>query len=483
MHISSLPSKYGIGALGKEAFNFIDFLKRAGQSYWQVLPVCPTGFGDSPYQSFSTFAGNPYFIDLEILCEQGLLAEEECSSRFWGCDTLSVDFSAVYTSRFDVLRTAYERFRKLPADDFDLFCENESSWLDGYALFMALKDKLGGSWLDWDMELKSRSASAVARAKTELKDDIEFYKFLQYQFFTQWKKVKSYANENGIEIIGDLPIYVSADSADVWSSPDMFMLDEEFTPIEVAGCPPDGFAPDGQLWGNPIYDWEKMKADGYSWWVERMRHAAELFDVVRIDHFRGFEAYYCIPYGEPTAVNGQWRKGPGIELFDTINEKLGRQKIIVEDLGFLTQEVRDLVAQTGYPGMKILQFAFDPNGDSEYLPHNYDRNCVVYTGTHDNNTIRGWCDEISAQDFAFAKEYLRFNADEGYNWSMMKAALASVADTAIVTMQDLLGLGSRARMNTPATSQGNWTWRAKKGDCNSILADKVYKYVKTYRRV
>lgn len=338
MHISSLPSKYGIGTFGKEAFNFIDFLKRAGQSYWQVLPLCPTGFGDSPYQSFSTFAGNPYFIDLEILTEQGLLTEAECSEPFWGCDTLSVDFDAVFKSRFKILRTAYGRFlEKIPAD-FAEFCEEEKFWLDGYALFMALKDKLGGSWQDWDFDLKSRVPSAVGRAENELNGEIKFYKFLQYQFFTQWKKVKKYANENGIEIIGDLPIYVSADSADVWSSPEMFMLDEDFCPIEVAGCPPDGFAPDGQLWGNPIYNWEKMKADGFSWWVERMRHSSKIFDVVRIDHFRGFEAYYCIPYGEPTAVNGQWRKGPGIELFDTINSKLGRRNIIVEDLGFLTQE-------------------------------------------------------------------------------------------------------------------------------------------------
>lgn len=482
MHISSLPSRYGIGTFGKEAFNFIDFLKRAGQSYWQVLPMGPTGFGDSPYQSFSTFAGNPYFIDLEILTEQRLLTEDECAAEFWGCDALSVDFEAVYNARFKILRIAHERFLENIPVDFDKFCENEKFWLDGYALFMALKDKFGGSWQDWDQKLKFRIPSAVEKAENELRNEILFYKFLQYEFSSQWQKVKSHANENGIKIIGDLPIYVSADSADVWSSPEMFMLDEEFNPIEVAGCPPDGFAPDGQLWGNPIYNWEKLKADEYGWWVERMHHASKIFDIVRIDHFRGFEAYYCIPHGDPTAVNGQWRKGPGIELFNTINNKLGRREIIVEDLGFLTQEVHDLVAQTGYPGMKILQFAFDPNGDSEYLPHNYNRNCVVYTGTHDNDTIRGWCDTADEREVNFAKEYLRLDADEGYNWGMMKAAWASVADTAIVTMQDLLGLGSRGRMNTPATPCNNWRWRAKRGDFNGILADKINKYVKIYRR-
>ena len=390
MPISSLPSPYGIGTMGKAARRFVDFLKKGGQTYWQILPICPTSCGDSPYQSFSSFAGNPYYIDLEILCKDKLLNKKECESFDWGGSERYVDYGTMYASRYALLRKAYTRFVKdIPQEYWD-FCEEQKDWLEDYALFMTLKDANEGmSWANWSKELKDRQWDAINAAKEQYAENLNFYKMLQYLFFKQWKELKAYANENGIRIIGDVPIYVAGDSADVWANPEQFYLDEERNPIEVAGCPPDAFSADGQLWGNPLFRWDVMKNDGYAWWTKRISAMAKLYDIVRIDHFRGFDSYYAIPAKDDTARNGQWRQGPGMDLFRTLEEKLGKLPIIVEDLGYLTPSVYQLLEDSGFPGMKVLQFAFDSREGNEYLPHRYPKNCVVYTGTHDNDTIMG----------------------------------------------------------------------------------------------
>ena len=483
MHITSLPSRYGIGTMGKEAKRFVNFLEESGQTYWQILPVCPTSYGDSPYQSFSSFAGNPYLIDLELLCEDGLLTEEECGSYFWGKTEAEVDFGVLYENRYALLRKAYARFLNKTPKDFSAFCDKEKDWLSDYAMFMALKEANGGvSWFEWKKEQKFREKDAMEKAAEEYREEIGFYQMLQYLFFKQWRRLKAYANKKGILIIGDVPIYVAGDSADVWANPDQFYLDQELNPIEVAGCPPDAFSEDGQLWGNPLFRWDVMKEDGYRWWTKRIQAMAKLYDVVRIDHFRGFDSYYAIPAADTTARNGEWKKGPGMDLFRTLEEKLGKLPIIVEDLGFLTPSVRKLLKDSGFPGMKVLQFAFDTREESDYLPHNYEKNCVVYTGTHDNDTVLGWMRTAPKDCVSFAKKYLKLTRKEGYHWGMMRGAWASVSDLAIVPMQDILGLGSRARMNTPATLGCNWKWRAEKKDINRKLAKKVKKYMKLYKR-
>lgn len=484
MHISSLPSPYGIGTMGKEARKFVDFLVKSAQTYWQVLPVGPTSYGDSPYQSFSAFAGNPYFIDLDTLVKERLLTREECDSYSWGRKEQAVDYGLLYENRYDLLRKAFSRFQKKLPEDYETFCEKQSHWLSDYTLFMALKDKNGGAeWSKWEPDLKHRRAEALKEARKELAGDIRFYEMLQYIFFKQWANLKAYANERGIRIIGDTPIYVAGDSADVWANPSQFCLDKELNPTSVAGCPPDAFSDDGQLWGNPLFHWEEMKKDGYSWWIQRIGHTAKLFDVVRIDHFRGFDSFYAIPYGEATAKNGEWKKGPGMDLFHAVRHALGHVEIIVEDLGYLTDSVKQLVADSGFPGMKLLQFAFDSREDGDYLPHNYKNHCVVYTGTHDNDTIIGWMRTAPKASVKFAKEYLRLDKEEGYHWGMMKAAWASVGDLAIVTMQDVLGLGSQGRMNTPSTLGGNWIWRMKKDSLNGNLAGKIRSNMQLYGRM
>jgi 4-alpha-glucanotransferase len=484
MPISSLPSPYGIGTMGKSARKFIDFLEKAGQKYWQILPICQTSYGDSPYQSFSSFAGNPYFIDLEYLCKEKLLTKKECESYPWGDNPSYVDYGTMYQSRYALLRKAYKRFRKAIPEDYDAFCENEKEWLEEYALFMAIKDANGGvSWLKWEADLKRRNETALAKARETYADDIDFYRMLQYLFFKQWRQLKAYANDKGIEIIGDVPIYVAMDSADVWANPTQFYLDRNLNPIEVAGCPPDAFAEDGQLWGNPLFRWDVMKKDGFTWWTKRVKAVASLYDIVRIDHFRGFDSYYAIPAKDDTARNGKWKKGPGIALFKALEKNLGKLPIIAEDLGFLTPSVHKLLKDSGFPGMKVIQFAFDTREDSDYLPHNYPTNCVVYTGTHDNDTVMGWMETAPKQSVKFAKEYLNLTQEEGYNWGMMRAAWSSVADLAIVPMQDIIGLGSEARINIPSTLGNNWKWRATEDQINSALAKKVYKYVKMYGRV
>jgi 4-alpha-glucanotransferase len=484
MPISSLPSPYGIGTMGKAAKKFVDFLREAGQKYWQILPICQTSYGDSPYQSFSSFAGNPYFIDLEYLCRDRLLKKSECESYDWGQNAQYVDYGTMYVSRYALLKKAYARFVRHTPSDYDAFCENERAWLDDYALFMAIKDANGGvAWSKWDEPLKRRSREAVAEAQKKYAEDINFYKMLQYLFFRQWTKLKAYANENHIDIIGDVPIYVAMDSADVWANPEMFYLDENLNPIEVAGCPPDAFSADGQLWGNPLFRWDKMKADGYTWWTNRIRAVSSLYDIVRIDHFRGFDSYYAIPAADDTARNGQWREGPGMDLFRTLEKNLGKLPIIAEDLGFLTPSVHQLLKDSGFPGMKVIQFAFDSREDSDYLPHNYPTNCVVYTGTHDNDTTLGWMKSAPKASVKFAKKYLNLTRKEGYNWGMMRAAWSSVANMAIVPMQDLIGLGSEARINTPSTIGDNWKWRATKRQISHSLAKRLLSCMQMYARV
>ena len=484
MPISSLPSPYGIGTMGKAARKFVDFLVKGGQKYWQILPICPTSYGDSPYQSFSSFAGNPYFIDLEYLCKDKLLTRKECESFAWGGNEKYVDYGIMYESRYALLKKAFVRFQKKLPDDFADFCEKEKEWLDEYTLFMALKDANdGNAWGEWDKDLRIRKPEALDKARVDYAENIEFYKMLQYLFFKQWRQLKAYSNENGIEIIGDVPIYVASDSADVWANPKQFYLDENLNPIEVAGCPPDAFSADGQLWGNPLFRWDVMKKDDYAWWTKRIQAMAQLYDIIRIDHFRGFDSYYAIPAKDKTAKNGKWKEGPGMDLFHSLEKKLGKLPIIVEDLGFLTPSVIKLLKDSGFPGMKVIQFAFDSREGSDYLPHTYIQHCVVYTGTHDNDTAMGWMKTAPKASVKFAKEYLNLTKEEGYNWGLMRGAWSSVADMAIVPMQDLIGLGSEARINTPSTLGENWKWRATDDQITNSLAKKLYKYMEMYGRV
>ncbi len=483
MHISSLPGNTGIGTLGKEAYKFVDFLAKSGQTYWQVLPLCPTGFGDSPYQSFSTFAGNPYYIDFDLLFERGLLEKEDYSEIDWGSNEEKIDFDKIFENRFNVLEKAYKNFS--PDKLFLDFCEENNYWLDDFALYMALKDENNGvSWDNWDNKLITRDKKTIELAKERLCYKIEFYKTVQYYFFFQWQNLKDYANKNGIKIIGDIPIYVAGDSADVWANPKQFLLDENCQPTEVAGCPPDAFSDEGQLWGNPLYNWEYMKKDGYSWWKKRIEHLCKMCDVIRIDHFRGFESYYCIPADSKTAKIGEWRKGPGIEFFREIERDLGKKEIIAEDLGYLTADVKKMLKQSKYPGMKVLQFAFDTDEENDYLLHNFTKNSVAYTGTHDNDTIIGFMTKTAPRKTRKrAREYLRLTRKEGYNWGMMKAIWSSNSNTAIVTMQDLLGLGNDARMNYPSTTENNWQWRAKPDYINDELTEKLLYYTALYQRL
>lgn len=485
MPIYSLPSPYGMGTLGRAVREFVDFLRQAGQSCWQLLPVGQTGYGDSPYQSFSSFAGNPYFIDLDQLAQEGLLEPEEFQNLDWGSDPERVDYALQYRQRYPILRTACRRLLARKDPDYRAFCQENAFWLEDYALYMALKEKNGNkSWFEWPEGERLRRPEVIEAAKQELKENVDFWMCVQFLFFRQWAALKDYANRRGISIIGDVPIYVAGDSADVWADPQEFQLDGEGRPIEVAGCPPDAFTEDGQLWGNPLFDWEGMKKDGYRWWLRRIAFQFRLYDTLRIDHFRGFESYYAIPYGEKTARNGRWRPGPGIDFFRTVNRELGERDIIAEDLGFLTEEVHQLLRDTGYPGMKILEFAFGSREEgSDYLPHCYGKHCVVYPGTHDNDTIQGWMNTAPAKDVTFAKEYLRLRKSEGYHWGMMRGAWASPADLAVVQLQDVLGLGSEARMNTPSTLGGNWQWRVKPGACDLKLARKLRRDMKVYQRL
>lgn len=483
MPISSIPSRFGIGGFSKEAYAFVDFLAEAGQSLWQILPLGPTGYGDSPYQSFSTFAGNPYYIDLEALIAQGLLTEEECESVDYGTNPNYVDYEKIYFSRFKLLRKAFERSGIEEDEDFQKFVEEQKDWLKDYALYMAIKDSLGGiAWISWDEDIRLRKPQAMESYGKKLKKEVDFYCYQQYLFFTQWYALKAYANKKGIEIVGDIPIYVAFDGADAWANPELFQLDEENVPVAVAGCPPDAFSATGQLWGNPLYKWDYHEKTGFAWWIRRMAHCFALYDVVRIDHFRGFDEYWAIPYGDETAEFGRWEKGPGYALFEAMKKALGNRPVIAEDLGFLTPSVLKLVKKTGYPGMKILQFAFDSREESDYLPHNYPTNCVVYTGTHDNDTVNGWIPAMSRRDLAFAKKYIGVKRKEDICKSLVRMALASVADTAIIPIQDYLELGSEARINTPSTLGDNWKWRVSADACTKELAAHMDELAHIYGR-
>lgn len=482
--VSSIPSAYGIGAFSKEAYEFVDFLKESGQTYWQILPLGPTGYGDSPYQSFSTFAGNPYYIDLEKLIQAGFLTREQCQDYDWGESENYVDYEKIYLSRFKVLKKVFEKSEIENNDAFCTFVKENDFWLADYALYMAVKDSFQGrSWSEWDEDIRLRRPEAIEKYSSQLKEQILFYEFQQYLFADQWMQLKKYANERGIHIIGDIPIYVAFDSADTWANPELFQFDENCMPTGVAGCPPDSFSATGQLWGNPLYRWEYHRETGYAWWMQRISYCYKLYDVVRIDHFRGFDEYYNIPFGDTTAQFGKWEKGPGYDLFRVMKEKLGDKAVIAEDLGFLTPSVIELVKKTGYPGMKILQFAFDSREESDYLPHNYSSNSVVYTGTHDNDTTMGWYQTVGEHDRSFAKKYLNIKDDEDMVWNFIRAAIASVSDIAIIPMQDYLSLGSEARINIPSTLGNNWKWRMIKGQTDKELAEKICKMCKLYGRV
>ena len=479
MHLSSLPSPYGIGSMGKPAREFIDFLKAAGQGYWQLLPICPTSYGDSPYQSFSTYAGNPYFIDLELLEADGLLEWQEYGEVDWESAPDRVNYGVLYEKRYPILRKAAERFLTRIPSDYPEFCEKNDYWLGDYARFMAMKHAHGGApWQEWE---------ALSAEEIELRyaEEIRFWKVLQYLFFRQWKELRAYANEQGIRLIGDLPIYVSLDSVDVWAHPELFQLDENRNPKEVAGCPPDGFSADGQLWGNPLFDWKYMERNDYDWWVRRIQYLCKVYDILRIDHFRGFDSYYAILYGNTTARGGRWKQGPGIALFRAVEEQIGPQRIIAEDLGYLTESVHQLLKDSGFPGMKVLEFAFDDSENSDYLPHKYQENCIVYTGTHDNETLVGWYENMNRRNKSFAREYMgcRHTPKKEMHWEFIRLAMASPAKLAVIPVQDYLGLGAEARINEPSTLGKNWKWRLLPGEITGDVLKQCRRMAKLYGRL
>lgn len=472
MHIASLPSPYGIGTLGKQAYEFVDFLKQAGQCYWQVLPLTTTSYGDSPYQSFSVFAGNPYFIDLDQLVAEGLLTNEELAPYREVGDATRVDYGWLYEWRYDVLSRAFARFDCDHNPDFSRFCAENAFWLEGYCLFMVIKKHFGGgSFQAWPDPVRNREAAALEPFATD-QYQLGFHRFLQYQFSRQFDALKRYANEQGVNLIGDIPIYVAEDSADVWCNSELFLLDENNRLVELAGCPPDAFSDDGQAWGNPIYDWDRMRQEGYGWWIKRVQYVMQQYQLVRIDHFRGFAGYFSYPAGK-MPKDGHWNEGPGMELFHALRQALPEMNVIAEDLGFLDEPVHRLLSETGFPGMKVLQFAFDSREQSNYLPHYYTSNCVVYTGTHDNDTVAGWYDTGKPEDVAAAGDYFGVSKKEEYPWAFIRGAWASVADLAIAPMQDFLGLDSVARMNTPATLGGNWAWRMSSSVDLSAIAPSI----------
>ncbi len=489
LSVSSLPGRFGIGCFSKSAYDFVDWLKEAGQTYWQILPLGPTSYGDSPYQSFSTFAGNPYYISLDELIEEGVLTEKECKSADFGKKADDIDYEKVYKKRYPLLRKAYERSNISENADYVRFVEENRWWLADYALFMAVKDRFQGApWTEWAEDIRLRWANAMDYYRRELYYDIEFQQYLQYKFFSQWRRLKAYANERGIRIIGDIPIYVAMDSADTWAHPELFQLDENNVPTAVAGCPPDGFSADGQLWGNPLYRWDYHKNTGYDWWMSRLWYCFQMYDVVRIDHFRGFDEYYSIPFGAENAKDGHWEKGPGIGLFRCMEQRLGRHQVIAEDLGYVTDSVRELVRESGFPGMKVLEFAFDSRDSgsaNDYLPHNYIENSVAYTGTHDNETITGWFKSITKEERQMARDYLcdqHTPAKELYQ-SFIALVMRSSSRMCIVPMQDYMGLDNRCRMNQPSTLGKNWKWRLVKGDLSEELKEEILAVTKRYGRM
>ena len=482
--IFSLPSKYGVGTLGQAAYDFIDFLADADQAWWQILPVGPTSYGDSPYQCYSTFAGNPYFVDLDLLIADGLLKKSELKGVDFGSDPAQVDYGKLFRNRFPLLRKAYERGKVTMAEEFSAFRRENARWLEDYALFMAAKDHFGGKpWTEWpDDDLRMHRPEAVRRWAETLTEDVEFYSFIQLLFFRQWDVLRAYAHDHGVGIIGDIPIYVAMDSADTWSSPESFQLDDQNVPTAVSGVPPDYFSEDGQLWGTPLYRWDAMRADGYGWWIRRVEGAAKLYDALRIDHFRGFEAYWSVPYGDKTAKNGKWVKGPGMDLVGRLTGWFHDVQFIAEDLGFITPELQALLTESGLPGMKVLEFAFNPHEPSDYLPHLYTENCVCYTGTHDNAPLAEWREDGDPKELAHAKKYLGLNEEEGFNLGMIRGGMGSVAKLFVAQMQDYLELGKYNRMNTPGVANGNWEWRMLPGEDSKKLAEKIAEMTKRYGR-
>lgn len=485
--VASLPSRYGIGCFDRCAYDFVDQLVKAGQSYWQILPMGPTGYGDSPYQSFSTFAGNPYFISLDELVKKGYLSEGDCIHAAENTSEKEVRYDVLFQKRLSLLRKAYANSGIEADADYQAFVQENSGWLADYALFMAIKDsKSGKSYLEWEDAIRLRHPEAMVSYRNQLLDDVGFYQFVQYEFYSEWAALKKYANDKGILIIGDIPIYVALDSADTWAHPELFQFDENGLPTAVAGCPPDAFSSTGQLWGNPLYRWEVHKEQGYSWWIARIETCYQLYDMLRIDHFRGFDEYYAIPYGDTTAEFGEWEKGPGIALFEALEEQMGKLPILAEDLGFLTDSVRKLLADSGFPGMKVLQFAFDSREDSDYLPYHYDRNSVVYTGTHDNTTTYSYFDELKKEDKAVALRYMnrsRFTSKKKLTWDLIALAMGSVSDLCIIPAQDYLCLPNTARINTPSTLGGNWKWRMARGAFDDKLCERIRKMTKLYGRL
>ena len=489
LHPTSLPSPYGIGDLGRSAYEFVDFLEKAGQHLWQILPLTHTGYGDSPYQSFSAYAGQPLLISPDHLEELGLIRASDLAD-VPQCDPEHIDYGRIIPWKQALLEKAYSRFKNTGYHrpplylEFARFTRREAFWLDDYALFMACKSANGGvSWLEWEDCYRIPTEDGKAGLRDTLSEQIGFYQFIQFIFYKEWLALKSYANDHGVRIIGDIPIYVAFDSADTWANPELFQLDDDLTPLAVAGCPPDSFSATGQLWGNPLYRWDYHKDTDYEWWMKRIAYCFTLYDVVRIDHFRGFDEYYSIPYGDETAEFGHWEKGPGYDIFQTMKSKLGKKAVIAEDLGFLTDSVLELVKKTGYPGMKILQFAFDSREESDYLPHNYTANSVVYTGTHDNDTVLGWIEALDEHDGEFARRYMNIRSDREIQWEFIRAAMASVSDTCIIPMQDYLGLGAEARINVPSTLGTNWKWRMLPGAFDEELAHRIRRMTKLYGRI
>ncbi len=482
--VFALPSPYGIGTLGQAAYDFVDFLRQAGQSWWQMLPLGPTGYGDSPYQSFSSYAGNPYFIDLDLLRRDGLLTAQEIASLAWGSDPARVDYAALYENRFVLLQKAAERGWARDRAEVQLFARQNAQWLPDYALYMAVKRHFDEKpWTQWpDEAIRLRKPEAMAQYRQLLASDIRMFTYSQFLFFRQWNALRAYAHEQGVGIIGDLPIYVSMDSADVWAEPAFFQLDSNGYPTETAGVPPDCFSRDGQLWSNPLYRWEAMKADGYGWWIRRVDGAAKLYDMLRIDHFRGFESYWAVSYGDTTAKNGHWVKGPGMDLVQVLLNWFPQMQFIAEDLGFLTPEVRELLADSGLPGMKVLEFAFDAREPSNYLPHLYTPHCVCYTGTHDNAPLPAWKEEADPDDLALAVQYLGLNEEEGFHWGVLRGGMSSVAELFVAQMQDYLGLGAESRINTPGEPVGNWQWRLHPGQLTAALSRRMAHMARLYGR-
>ena len=482
--LSSLPSPHGIGTMGKSAYEFVDFLKDAGQSWWQLLPLSPSNCGNSPYSSYSAFAGNPNYIDLDFLAKDWIITRKSISAIDFGNDEESVDYAKVNAGRELLLRSAFERSRSVLENDIRRF-RDENPWAENYSLYMAAKKHFGMlPWMQWeDRELRFHRPEAVEKYSRLLREEMDYHCFVQMLFYRQWEQLKTYANEKGIRFMGDMPIYVALDSADVWSEPEFFQLDSEGCPTAVAGCPPDDFTAEGQLWGNPLYNWDRMREDGYGWWIRRIGNAEKLYDALRIDHFRGLDEYWAVPADEKTAVNGSWQKGPGMGLAGVLGSWFNNMTFVIEDLGLLSDSVRELVKASGFPNMAVLQFAFDVGSDSVYLPHNCRENSVCYIGTHDNDTVSGWVKTRSREELRFARDYMHITDDEGWSWGMIRTGMATACTLFIARMQDVLDLPESCRINIPGVAEGNWHWRLKKGAASKKTARKLLEYTKRYRRL